>query len=113
MFLCHILDDFVLQPICLSKLKQKSTWKDYPKMYENDYKMALFMHSLSWSIFINLPLFLIMSSTFILVSVILNGTVHYLIDDIKANKGKINLIEDQTIHIIQIITTWLVALYLA
>ena len=29
MILLHIIDDFVLQPICLSKLKQKSFWETY------------------------------------------------------------------------------------
>ena len=51
MILCHILDDFVLQPVCLSNLKQKRWWDEhcYGKQYNNDYKMALLIHSLSWS----------------------------------------------------------------
>lgn len=55
MLLCHIIDDFVLQPICLSKLKQKDWWEKHiyeNVMYKDDYKMALFIHSMSWSIMI-------------------------------------------------------------
>lgn len=40
MILLHIIDDFVLQPISLSKLKQKSFWELYLKdseLYKNDY----------------------------------------------------------------------------
>ena len=39
MIFLHIIDDFVLQPVCLSKLKQKDFWKrntseeDYNKLY--------------------------------------------------------------------------------
>ena len=109
MLLCHILDDFVLQPICLSKLKQKSFWEKsgyYKKPYSNDYKMALGIHALSWSISIILPLLLFASETFLWLSIFGNTIIPYLIDDIKANKLRINLITDQLIHIIQIITTW-------
>ena len=42
MILCHILDDFVLQPVCLSNLKQKRWWDEhcYGKQYNNDYKTS-------------------------------------------------------------------------
>ena len=40
MILLHILDDFVLQGVCLNKLKQKEFWKDYisetNKLYKYD-----------------------------------------------------------------------------
>lgn len=114
MFLCHIIDDFVLQPICLSNLKQKSWWQKHcdGKPYLNDYKMALFIHSLSWSIMIHLPLmfnmFYIFPEIFILISVIINCIIHYIVDDLKANKYKINLIIDQSIHFAQIILTFII-----
>lgn len=59
MILCHIIDDFVLQPVCLSKLKQKKTWEeleDWCGLYKHDYIMALFIHALSWAIMIHLPI---------------------------------------------------------
>ncbi len=113
MILCHILDDFVLQPVCLSNLKQKHWWDEhYPgKQYKNDYKMALFIHSLSWSIMIHLPImynmFYIFPEILILVSIIINTVIHYIVDDLKANKYKINLITDQSIHFAQIILTFI------
>lgn len=109
--LLHIIDDFVLQTVCLSKLKQKSFWmkhEDYCEKYKNDYRMALLIHSISWSIMIMLPL-LFASSNILLIAVCLffNTIIHYITDDYKANKFKINLIQDQTIHLFQIILTYL------
>lgn len=114
MILCHILDDFVFQPICLSKMKQKTWWKEHMfnerdnELYKNDYIAALVVHSISWSIMINLPLFfLYIPDILLLISVILNAIVHFFVDDLKANKKKINLCFDQSIHFIQILVTFL------
>lgn len=112
MILLHIIDDFVLQPICLSKLKQKSFWETYVKddeKYKFDYKVALVIHALSWSIMIHLPLMVIGVSEFgILLSVIINTIMHAWIDDEKANKLNITLFEDQLMHLIQVGSTWAV-----
>lgn len=112
MILCHIIDDFVFQPVCLSNLKQKTWWNEHcqGKLYRNDYKMALFIHSLSWSIMINLPLMLLYSHNdwIIAISILINMIIHFIVDDLKANKWKINLITDQTIHLVQIILTYLI-----
>ena len=112
MILLHIIDDFVLQPICLSKLKQKSFWETYVKddeKYKFDYKVALVIHALSWSIMIHLPLMLIGVGEYsILLSVIINTIMHAWIDDEKANKLNITLFEDQIMHLIQVGATWAV-----
>lgn len=112
MILLHIIDDFVLQPICLSKLKQKTFWETYVKddeKYKFDYKVALVIHALSWSIMIHLPLMLIGVGEYsILLSVIINTIMHAWIDDEKANKLNITLFEDQIMHLIQIGSTWAV-----
>ena len=112
MILLHIIDDFVLQPICLSKLKQKSFWETYVKddeKYKFDYKVALVIHALSWSIMIHLPLMVIGVGEYsILLSVIVNTIMHAWIDDEKANKLNITLFEDQLMHLIQVGSTWAV-----
>ena len=113
MILFHIIDDFVFQPICLSKLKQKNWWKENIKnedeleKYKDDYKAALLIHSLSWSIMIHLPLFLIASDFWLWFSVTMNMLIHCVVDDIKANDKKLNLVEDQVIHMVQILITFL------
>ena len=110
MILLHIIDDFVLQPICLSKLKQKSFWESYVKddeKYKFDYKVALAIHALSWAIMIHLPLMIIGVGEYsILFSVIINTIIHAWIDDEKANKLNITLFEDQIMHLIQVGCTW-------
>lgn len=111
MILFHIIDDFVLQPISLSNLKQKKWWEKqegYSDKYKDDYKVALAIHSISWSIMIHIPLVIIFPSLgqlALLISFIVNAVIHYFIDDLKANKLKINLFEDQMVHFCQICTT--------
>ena len=43
-----------------------------------------------------------------IISIIVNTVIHAIVDDMKANKKKINLITDQNIHFEQILVTWLV-----
>jgi hypothetical protein len=112
MVLMHIVDDYYLQGK-LALMKQKSWWKKqegYKSLYKDDYKMALLMHSMSWSIMILLPaIFILNTNQYALLAIfIINTFIHYHIDDLKANKLKINLMFDQTIHIMQVITTWVI-----
>lgn len=111
MILLHIIDDFVLQPICLSKLKQKGFWKDYiseeNQLYKYDYIAALFIHGLSWSIMIHLPILCTCNfKWWVHMSVIINALIHSYIDHKKANKKTINLCVDQTLHLTQIVLTY-------
>ena len=114
MIFAHITDDYYLQG-WLASAKTKNWWKKNApdKLYSKDYIMALFCHSLSWSIMVFLPILIyslhnqIDLDWFYLVLPI-NLIVHAIIDDLKANKFKINLIIDQSIHFIQIFITWLI-----
>ena len=111
MIFLHIIDDYVLQAPCLCDLKQKSFWeKNAPaKLYETDYLCALFMHGLSWSFMIMLPIAVAINFNadinFFLMFII-NAVFHAAIDDLKANKYRINLWEDQLTHIGQIVVTF-------
>ena len=111
MIFAHIVDDFYLQGV-LAKMKQKSWWEQNvpDKLYRYDYIIALIMHALSWSIMISLPILFVSEwnphwAIYILFSV--NIAVHAVVDDLKANKRKINLIADQCLHLSQIWFTWL------
>lgn len=110
MIFCHIVDDYYLQG-WLASAKQKSWWeKNAPdKMYEHDYLAALFMHSFSWSFMIMLVptiYIVVCGGTWSPIVFIVNLVIHMIVDDMKANKKKINLIQDQTMHMIQILATW-------
>ena len=112
MIFAHIADDYYLQG-WLASAKTKNWWeKNAPnKLYNKDYIMALFCHSLSWSIMVFLPILIyslynqIDLNWFYLVLPI-NLIIHAVIDDLKANKFKINLIIDQNIHFTQIFITY-------
>lgn len=115
MIFCHIVDDYYLQGI-LASMKQKSWWnKNAPdKMYKYDYIVALLMHSFSWSFMVMLPvtIYVILCNlnlhTILIIIYIVNTIIHAIVDDLKANKLKINLIVDQSIHLVQILLTWLI-----
>ena len=112
MIFMHIVDDYYLQG-WLASAKQKSWWeKNAPQeLYEYDYLWALIMHSFSWTFMIMLPIMYILKfelSLSFYIAFILNVIGHARVDDLKANKKEINLIQDQIIHMMQIIATWMI-----
>ena len=114
MIFCHIVDDYYLQGK-LASFKQKSWWQENApeQLYKYDYIVALMMHSFSWAFMIMLPV--AVSQEFQIEAVfvtmfIINTVVHAVVDNLKANKRKINLVMDQSIHIGQIIVTFLICI---
>lgn len=114
MILAHIIDDYYLQG-WLASAKTKNWWKKNApdKLYSKDYIMALFCHSLSWSIMIFLPILIYslynqIDLNWFYLAIPINLIIHAVIDDLKANKFKINLIIDQSIHFTQIFITWII-----
>lgn len=109
----HIIDDFYLQGI-LASMKQKAWWKkqeSYCKLYENDYITALATHAWSWTFMIMLPIAFNLGFTFTpfyLWAFQANFVIHAITDHLKANKKKINLCIDQSIHLMQILITFLI-----
>ena len=112
MIFLHIIDDYKLQGI-LASMKQKKWWeeqKEYKKLYKYDYIPALIEHSFSWTFMVMLPIAVMLRFDigWWVIAYIMNMIIHAFVDDLKANKFKINLVVDQTIHIIQIVVTWLI-----
>ena len=115
MIFMHIIDDYKLQQGVLANLKQKQWWEDNApdRLYKFDYIWALLMHSFSWAFMIMLPIAYVVNLdiTFMFVIVfIANVLIHAFVDDLKANRKKINLIQDQTIHLMQIYFTFMILL---
>ena len=114
MLFCHIVDDYYLQGV-LASMKQKKWWeKNSPEeIYKYDYIAALLMHSMSWSFMTMLPLAIYshfeVGVLFALVFMI-NVIFHFVIGNAKANLKKINLIQDQLCHMVQIVVTALIFL---
>lgn len=116
MIFLHIVDDYYIQG-WLASAKQKAWWEQNApdKLYKHDYIMALFMHGFSWTFMIMLaPIIytVTMASTvnivWIVATFVINLCTHMFVDDLKANKKKINLIQDQLIHLAQVVATWIV-----
>lgn len=116
MLFFHIVDDYYLQGF-LASAKQKSWWeKNCPNpLYKKDYIMALIEHAFSWTVMIHIPIIIYsaifsieISSITFMVLFIINWIVHVLVDNAKANLLKINLVQDQLIHIVQIVGTWVI-----
>ena len=116
MIFLHIVDDYYLQG-WLASAKQKSYWEQNApdKLYKHDYIMALFIHSFSWAFMIMLvPTIYVLAiannintATLVIATFfVANLCLHMITDDKKANKKEINLIQDQLVHLTQIIATW-------
>ena len=111
MIFFHIVDDYYLQG-WLASAKQKQWWKENAPqpLYKYDYIWALLMHSFSWAFMIMLPIAISMEFQCpigFIFAFLVNFIVHALVDNMKANERRINLICDQSIHIAQIILTFL------
>lgn len=115
MIFCHIVDDYYLQG-CLANMKQKKWWEQNApqELYKYDYIVALIVHSFSWAFMILLPLMIYMfmnncfSISFYFISLTTNIIIHAVIDNLKANKLIINLITDQSMHLIQILISYFI-----
>lgn len=119
-FLCmvflHIVDDFKMQGI-LAEFKQKSWWrKNCPDpLYRHDWAISLVAHCVSWAFFIMLPImvhFRFEVPIWFLPVFVANVCIHFCIDHLKANLHKINLVQDQLAHFVQIIFTFTIFLLL-
>lgn len=119
MLFFHIVDDYYLQG-WLASAKQKSWWeKNCPNpLYKHDYLMALIEHAFSWTFMIHIPIIIYMfvcniqfNILAIVISFLINWIIHSITDNAKANNLKINLIQDQMIHIVQILVTWIILIF--
>ena len=114
MLFCHIVDDYYLQG-WLASAKQKKWWEQNAPnpLYKNDYIMALAEHAFSWTFMIHVPIVVYsiilggLPNIYLYMAVfIINWLTHMFTDNEKANLMKINLVQDQCVHIAQIFATW-------
>lgn len=124
----HLLADYALQG-CLSDLKQKRWWaaqmrqlyESFDKKYQTyelkwkiqqkykyDYMAGLFCHALMWTLVTFFPLMWFCSPWAFTCAVLANTLVHFVVDHMKANVYRLNLVQDQLIHFIQVVATVLI-----
>lgn len=109
MLLAHLVADYTLQG-WLADGKQKKWWQkcfggEVPPKYSYDYVTALVCHALYWSLMVCAPLWW---SPLLIPAIALNTVFHAWVDDLKANKLEINLTQDQLLHVLQIVVTFIV-----
>lgn len=121
----HLIADYFLQG-CLSDLKQRRWWsdqikklyKDYGgsnmscewqyrlvKKYKYDYMAGLFCHALMWSIVTFFPLMWFCDAWMFFHLIFVNWMIHAVVDQGKANIHCFNLVQDQLIHMAQVLAT--------
>lgn len=111
MVFLHIVDDYYLQG-WLASAKQRDWWKkNAPQtLYKRDYVLALLVHGFSWAFMTMLPIAFTLNFSIgwdFIACLFMNLFIHAYVDHLKANAKKINLWTDQSIHICQIVLTWL------
>lgn len=115
MIYLHLFDDYVLQG-WLASAKSKSWWqKNCPdKKYNKDYIIALVEHGFMNSFLIHIPIYLWLYNNIniLTISIIIGTIFHAIVDDLKANKYRINLIQDQLLHILYISIIWNIFIFL-
>lgn len=113
MIFCHVIDDYFIQSAgCLSFLKQYDWWKENEPnhKYRNDYVVGLLAHGFSWSFMVMLPIFIKYNFNIdwhLIFAFCCNWLLHSWVDHLKANCRWINLIQDQLIHMLQILVLFM------
>ena len=112
MLLLHLFADFTLQG-WFANGKQRSWWVDQCKQfgvwfdeYKHDYLCALVGHAFYWALVTFAPLIFFMewpSCVYLVIFLGFQVWVHACVDHQKANKFRINLIQDQLCHVCQIV----------
>lgn len=110
MLFLHIIADFCVQNEFMARFKQKKEWSTFSKKYEYDYISVLFVHAFIWAFITFTPILHYVYCTKTLkievwcIWIIIQTFLHMYIDHQKCNKFKINLICDQFLHFLQIIS---------
>ena len=108
----HIIADYLVQNDFLAKFKQKKNWEQYNASgkYTHDYIAVLACHGFSWAFITFMPIIVYYKNSICFcVIVFINTIIHCFIDDLKCNKLRINLIQDQIFHVLQILLSVIIA----
>ena len=103
--LLNVIEDFHMQGI-MAQMKQKAYWCEYHGKYTNDWVPVMLLHGVEWATIVSIPCMLVSwfdVSVWFIVVVVVMGLVHAYVDHLKANKFSINLIQDQAIHMVQLV----------
>lgn len=111
MVFCHIMNDYCLQTLLIS-LKQRLQWTkgEFSGSYKNGYASTLLTRGFSWAFIIMFPVVVFyrfnMPLTFYIL-LITNCLIYAYIDDLEAGKHKISTTTNQSLHITQLVITFI------
>ena len=114
--LLHFIADFTLQGV-LADMKQQQWWNKLLRdaiipckiRYEHDWICGLICHALYWTLATFSPLLWLTKNLWTISFIVLGNTaIHVVIDHLKCNRYKINLWQDQLLHLAQILATCLI-----
>ena len=105
MLLLHIVAEFVLQPVCLSRLKRDTTHKDTAEM-------AIAISAIMWATMIMIPLmYYSTEGDLVLLLVFLaNFGLHTMIDGYYTNRQKISFVTTQCLYLMLVAITFLLTM---
>ena len=111
--LLHFMADFTLQG-CLADMKQRQWWNlqdiiTCKSRYVHDWICGLVCHALYWTLVTFSPLLWLTENLWTISFIVLGNTaMHAVIDHLKCNRYRINLCQDQLLHLAQILATCLI-----
>lgn len=110
MIFCHFIFDCYFQTN--KTMKNKQWWKKRhdKSMKQYNYLIGLMIHSFVWSFGILLP-FTFVNKELNYVLLIMNTLIHAIVDNLKTNEKRLSSVQDQILHIVQIIITFLCIQY--
>lgn len=114
MLLLHVVAEFVLQPVALLRIKQKTYWEqpEHPNGGKDASAMAIAINAILWSVMIMLPLMYYSTEgdLILLLVFLVNMLVHAYIDEYTTNRHKLTFVTAQSLYLLQLIITFLVTL---
>ena len=114
MLLLHVLAEFVLQPVALLRLKQKTYWEqpEHPNGGKDASAMAIAIYAILWSVMIMLPLMYYSTEgdLILLLVFLVNMLVHAYIDEYATNRRKLTFVTAQSLYLLQLTITFLITM---
>ena len=112
MLLLHVVAEFVLQPVALLRLKQKTYWEqpENPNGGKDASAIAIAINAILWSVMIMLPLMYYSTDgdLILLLVFLVNMLAHAYIDEYATNRHKLTFVTAQSLYLLQLIITFLV-----
>ncbi len=114
MLLLHVVTEFVLQPVALLRLKQKTYWEqpEHPNGGKDASAMAIAINTILWSVMIMLPLMYYSTEgdLILLLVFLVNMLVHAYIDEYTTNRHKLTFVTAQSLYLLQLTITFLITM---